>query len=137
MIEGEAPMLGKLEIMRMAQAMAQHAGTRQTAIAQNIANADTPGYKARDVTGFAKAYQSGSASYDQRATRAGHLTGSTNLSAPELSVRVVQDTQSPNGNTVSLEAEMMRASDVKHHHDMALTIYQTSLGILRTSLGRR
>jgi len=130
-------MLEKLEIMRLAQAMAQHAGARQVAIAQNIANADTPGYKSRDVISFAKAYQSGNIRYDQRATREGHLTGGTNLAAPELSIRAVQDAQSPNGNTVSLEAEMMRASEVKHQHDMALTIYQTSLGILRTSLGRR
>ena len=42
----------------------------------------------------------------------------------------------PVGNTVSLETEMMKAVEVRHDHEMALSVYQTSLGILRTSLGR-
>lgn len=50
-------MFNKIEVMQMAQAMATHAGLRQTAVSQNIANADTPGYKARDVAEFAATYE--------------------------------------------------------------------------------
>lgn len=46
-------MLENINLFRMAASMAAHAGSRQAVIAQNIANADTPGYKARDVTAFA------------------------------------------------------------------------------------
>ena len=42
----------------------------------------------------------------------------------------------PNGNTVSLETEMVRATEVRHQHEMALSVYQSALGVLRTSLGR-
>ena len=45
-------MFEKLEIFRMAHAMSVHAGARQSVVAQNIANADTPGYAARDVRPF-------------------------------------------------------------------------------------
>ncbi|MFD1807778.1 hypothetical protein ACFSHQ_05285 [Gemmobacter lanyuensis] len=58
-IEGEAPMFEKLQIVRMAQALAGHAGARQGEIARNIANADTPGYRARDMPDFAAAYADG------------------------------------------------------------------------------
>ena len=43
---------------------------------------------------------------------------------------------SPNGNTVSLEQEMVRGTQAKSNHDLALTVYKTSLDIIRTSLGR-
>jgi flagellar basal-body rod protein FlgB len=41
-----------LDILRLAQSFAAHAATRQQAIAQNIANADTPGYRSRDAVSF-------------------------------------------------------------------------------------
>ena len=50
-------MFGKIELMDMAQAMARHAAQRQNVIAGNVANADTPGYKARDLTSFAESYR--------------------------------------------------------------------------------
>ena len=43
---------------------------------------------------------------------------------------------SPNGNSVSLEDEMVKGADIKRQHDLALTIYKTSLGLLRSSIGR-
>lgn len=128
-------MFEKLEIFQMAGAMARHAATRQTAIAENIAQADTPGYKARDVASFADTYQDTSG-MKMRTTRAGHLMGSS-ASAPVARPIAGTGSESPNGNNVSLEAEMMKAVEVKGHHDRALAIYQSSLGILRTSLGRR
>ena len=45
-------MFEKLELTRMAQALAAHAGARMAVIAQNVANADTPGYKAKDLPDF-------------------------------------------------------------------------------------
>ena len=42
-------MFAKLELTRMAQALASHSGARMDVIARNVANADTPGYRARDV----------------------------------------------------------------------------------------
>jgi len=130
-------MLDKLEIFQMAQAMAQHAGTRQAAIAQNIAQADTPGYKARDVASFSETYRAQDGGAGQRATREKHLTGNADRYEPEIITLTNSGSQSPNGNTVSVELEMMRAAEVKIQHDTALTVYRSSLDILRTSIGRR
>ncbi|GHC29773.1 MAG: flagellar basal body rod protein FlgB [Rhodobacterales bacterium 65-51] len=127
-------MFEKLELVRMAQAMAVHAGARQAEIARNVANADTPGFKARDLPPFAEVYD---ASQDAlRRTRPGHLlSGETDGPAPVL--RTQRGAAAPNGNTVSLETEMVKSVEVGQQHEMALGIYRSAASILRTSLGRR
>lgn len=130
-------MFEKLEIFRQAHAMAQHASARQTAISRNVANADTPGYRSVDLAPFSETYRAASGSFDLRTTRHGHVpspSGIGNGQRPEL--RPIHGATAPNGNDVSIEAEMMRAADVRASHDMALSIYQNAIGILRTSLGR-
>ena len=129
-------MFEKLEIFQMAGAMARHASARQNVIAQNIAQADTPGYKARDLTSFVDTYQQQDGGMHLRATRSGHFMGDE---ARPLAAHVVagEGSESPNGNNVSLETEMVKAASVRKQHDRALAIYQSSLGIIRSSLGRR
>lgn len=125
-------MFENLDILRTAQAMAGHATQRQNLIAQNVANADTPDYRSRDLTSFADAYAESSGS-GMRATRAGHL-GLENASY----VQEIEDdpsAMSPDGNSVSLEDEMVKSVDVQREHNLALTVYKTSLNILRSSIG--
>ena len=128
-------MFGKLEVTRMAQALAAHAGARQGVIAQNIAQADTPGYRARDLTPFVDTYRAGNQPDALFATRPGHIR--FEAVAGEAVVRQMPGAASPNGNTVSLETEMVKAVDVKQQHDMALSIYRSVSEIVRASLGRR
>jgi flagellar basal-body rod protein FlgB len=127
-------MFNKIEVMQMAQAMASHAGLRQTAVSQNIANADTPGYKTRDVADFSATYEGGDATA-LRATRSGHMFGGETFSA-SIEKTASNGTESANRNNVSLEEEMVRGVDTKRQHDLALAIYKSSLDVLRTSLGR-
>jgi flagellar basal-body rod protein FlgB len=127
-------MFDNLEIIRMANGLARHAGARQDVTARNIANADTPGYRASDAVAFGEIYESDMAQ-GMRATRAAHIAASDTVEGVRLFD--VPGESSPNGNTVALEAEMMRSAEIRHQHDMATSIYRTSLDILRTSLGRR
>ncbi len=129
-------MFDKLEIFRMSQSLAQHAAARQSTIAQNVANADTPGYRARDLASFADSYKT--SDEGMRATRAKHMMSSAaapNVAKPETVIR--PGAMSPNGNSVSLETEMFAAADAQREHDLALSIYRSSLNIMRASLGRR
>ena len=115
-------------IMRLSQAMARHAAQRQVVISQNVANADTPGYRARDVAPFGAYLQQPGIVDDLRAGRVQHLSPARLLETA--------DSRAPNGNTVSLEREMMRAAETRQSHDLALAIYGSARGILRTALGR-
>lgn len=124
-----------LEIFSMAQAMAQHAAARQATVAANVANADTPGYRAQDLAPFSETYRAEQPETGLRTTRTGHVmegeapgSAFTRIDTPGPSA--------PNGNTVSLETEMVRATEVRHQHELALSVYQTALNVLRTSLGR-
>lgn len=125
-----------LTLFRMAHAMASHAGTRQAVIAQNIANADTPGYRPIDVTPF-RDLIAGQGESGMRATRASHLNAGGTAADPRILTAAANGNASPNGNGVSLEDQMLNAVEVKRQHDRALAIYKSTLGILRTSLGRR
>ena len=127
-------MFEKLEVFQMAQSMARQASLRQGAIAANIANADTPGYRERDVAPFAESYRTEHRDA-MKATRSGHLGADGSYRVAVAENRDAQ-TASPDGNGVSIEDEMVKAVDVKRQHDLALAIYKSSLTVLRTSLGR-
>ena len=127
-------MFETLEVFRMAQAMARHAGSRQAVVAANIANADTPGYRSRDVSPFLDTYRSGDTGA-MRHTRDRHLGGHEGAAAPRVADS--PGPSSPNGNTVALETEMFRSVDAKRQHDRALAVYRASLDLVRSSLGRR
>lgn len=128
-------MFEKLEIFRMAHALAVHSGARQAEIAANVANADTPGYRAGDVAPFSEYYDVRSDGTAMRTTRDGHL-GAGMHGAAELRRVDLPGEAAPNGNTVALEAEMRKGVEVRYAHESALSIYETARNILRTSLGR-
>jgi flagellar basal-body rod protein FlgB len=125
-------MFEKLELTRMAQALAAQSGARMAVIAENVANADTPGYKAKDIPAFAEVYAA--EGLEMRSTRSGHIA------APSAAAMPIADTarghESPNGNSVSLEAEMVKSVEARQSHDMALAIYRASSDVIRASLGR-
>lgn len=128
-------MFERLEIFRMAHSMAQHAGARHTVIAQNMANADTPDYVARDIVPFKSLYEAGGPQQSQKATRATHLNGSSeDTSFSKIERR--DASSDPNGNTVSVESEMLHAVEAKRQHDRAMMIYKSALTILRTAVRR-
>ena len=43
-----------INVLSLASALAAHASARQQVIAENVAHADTPGYRARDIADFAR-----------------------------------------------------------------------------------
>ncbi|WP_101067147.1 FlgB family protein [Roseovarius salinarum] len=129
-------MFENLQVFRTAHAMAVHAGTRQAVVARNMANADTPGYAARDIPAFKDMVDGTTRPFALRATRAGHLTDSAGTLSATVIRRDDQPTN-PNGNGVTLEDEMLKAVAVKRQHDRAIAIYKSSLNILRTAVGHR
>lgn len=121
-------------VMKLAQNLARHSGARQAQIAKNIANADTPGYRARDLAAFSETFEQSGQTREVRTTRAGHMNGTALGTA--FQTHDVGGQASPNGNNVSVEVEMARGTDAKSSHEMALTVYKSSLDMLRMSLGR-
>lgn len=99
--------------MYLFQLASQHGAwlaVRQAATANNIANADTPGYKAMDVTPF-------QAVFDQTqlrvaVTQPGHMSLSASEAVDVEQVRERSDDEALSGNDVNLEGELAKAGDI-------------------------
>ena len=125
-------MFDRLEMFRLSGALAEHARQRQTVAAGNVAQADTPGYRARAVADFATSLRE--EPFAMRATRASHLPPPEPTGAR---VSFAAGPASADGNTVTIETEMANAARARSDHDRALAIYSNGLSVLRASLGRR
>ena len=107
----------------LASQHARYLATRQATIAGNVANANTPGYKARDVVPFA-----------QVLARTGldmASTASTHLEAQGSRIPV-QEAKSTGGwevlessSAVSLEQEMLKAGDVSRQHNLDTAVVKS------------
>lgn len=130
-------MFKSLELSRMAQAMASHAARRQGVVAQNIAHADTPGYRARDIAPFSETYQTPDRRLSLRATHAAHLPGrvGAGFAASLTEVERAAPNAAINGNSVSLDTEMVQAAQTRLAHETALGVYATLRAITRAARG--
>jgi flagellar basal-body rod protein FlgB len=126
-------MFEKLEISRMAQdPWPPMPGRGWPSSRENVANADTPGYKAQDIARFRRnlCRRPGLA---LRATRPGHLAG--DAADRRRKGRGCRGPRRPNGNSVSLEKEMVKPRPrPRQEHEMALAIYRaTGSDVMRAS----
>lgn len=112
---------------------------RQSVLAQNVANADTPNYRAGDLKPLDfKALTAGAQSGVALATTDAHHIAA---SAGEGHAGFKADSAKPfevslSKNGVSLEDEMMKVSETQASYEMAVNLYQKQVGMLRTALGR-
>ena len=127
-------MYQNLDLFQTSGAMARHAGSRQAVVAQNIANADTPGFRALQVPSFSEAVKNSGVG-TMKMTRSNHLHGDTKAA---VVARVTESAAepSPNGNSVSIEDEMLHSVEVTREHSRALAIYRHGLTVIRATLGR-
>ncbi|WP_246120741.1 flagellar basal body rod protein FlgB [Chitinolyticbacter meiyuanensis] len=110
---------------------------RQEVIASNIANADTPQYKARDFD-FRTAYEaavSGKPADALKATDARHLQPKTQVDplSPELLYRNPYQA-SIDGNTVEMDTEMREFADNAIRYQAAITFMQRRIEGLRGAM---
>ncbi len=126
-------MFESLDVFRISDAMARHAGSRQAVVATNIANADTPGYRARTMASFRETYRA-TETGSLRTTRPGHRGG--DMAATSARIGTGGTEPSPNGNAVSLETEMVAGVEAEREHSRALAIYRHALTVLRTTVSR-
>lgn len=111
---------------------------RQTLLAENVANAETPGYRGRDLAPFsfeAALHQSGTGVATQ-ATHAQHFSVGSSGGVPGArSLNSFEVT--PEGNGVTLEDEMMKLANNQMDYQAATTLYTRSLRLVSIALGRK
>jgi flagellar basal-body rod protein FlgB len=105
---------------------------RQRLLAQNIANADTPGFRAQDAVPFADILSRRLRAPAVVQTDARHIAPTR--AAHAVTARTAERT--PNGNTVSLDEQAIRMAETDNAHALAMGLHRKYLGLFRTALGR-
>ena len=119
---------------------------RHTVLSENVANADTPGYKGRDLKELSfnrlmasAAPRATSMTATQVArTNPKHMSGTM----VDATAGFKQDTgnsfeTTPQGNSVSLEEQMMNVATNQLDFNTVASVYSKSLNVLRTAVRRR
>lgn len=103
-------------VLDIAKAMADHAAVRQATATENLAQANTPGYRAKEVQAFSEVFEKGV--------------------APKVQIDASAAVK-PNGNSVHLEGQIVELAEAKGQHDMALGVWEKVLSMYTEALGRR
>lgn len=112
---------------------------RQGILAQNVANADTPNYRAKDVQtpDFKRTLSRSSQQLRLAATDEKHFSG---LNISSGSGRIVnRDStyeRSPNGNNVVIEEEMSKVAENQAEYQKVLNLYRKSVDMFKTAIGK-
>jgi flagellar basal-body rod protein FlgB len=124
----------RIDLLDLAEQRLNWATHRQEVLAQNIANANTPGFRPRDVRSFADAL-AGTAAVTPVRTQPNHLAGPSGVLAGDETVDR-RHTQSPDGNAVAIDEQLVKLADTDTIHRFATSIYHKYLGMFATALGR-
>ena len=110
---------------------------RQDTLSQNVANADTPRYVARDLKDleFDRLVGDAARGTTMTATNARHFAISS-LHGGKFEDHETPDQESnPNGNAVSLEVQMIKVADTQAQYAAAANLYAKAITMMKTAIG--
>ena len=127
--------ISDLPIFSMLRSRMQWHQERQRLLAENIANADTPDFKSRDLAPLRFDPSQSAAHVALASTSPGHIAtqqarGFALQRGQAFEVR-------PTGNGVQLEDEMLKVASNQMDYQAATTLYSRSLGLIKLALARK
>jgi flagellar basal-body rod protein FlgB len=124
--------MADLAIFDLAQQRLGWLDARQQVTAQNIANANTPSYVARDLLPF-DSYLAHTTITPER-TNPLHLAS---FESPVLSANKTAVTEvAPDGNSVSIEDQLTKVADNETQQGLVGNLWKTYMGMFMTALGK-
>jgi flagellar basal-body rod protein FlgB len=128
----------EIPLFRLADQRLGWLDRRQQVLAQNIANADTPGYQPADLAPFASsiaaAGDTAAAPGELALTDPAHLPGT--LDRGMRGAGAQPTLRAPDGNAVSLQDQLTKVADVETNQAMVSELYRKYLGMFREALGK-
>ena len=131
--------ISDIPIFAMLRTRMQWHQERQRVLAENVANADTPGFQPRDLAEpkcERPAPAGAPAGLTLVRTSPAHQASGASGSASFASVRDAGKQIRPTGNAVSLEEQMIKVAANQMDYQAATSVYSRSLGLIKTALGR-
>ena len=131
--------IGNLTIFQAVKKRLNWLGQRQEILAQNIANADTPEYRASDLKpyNFKELLRREGAQLNMVATGNQHLTGRQKRIRDYAAEERKPFETAPAGNGVVLEEQMSKIGETGANFKMTTGLYRKHLGMIKTALGRQ
>lgn len=131
-------------LLQALKAKMDYLGQRQSVLSQNVANADTPGYRPQDLVevDFARYLNIGNekgkpTSVSMAATDDQHIGNPGNTETSKASKQKKTYEVAPTGNAVILEEQLLKSSQNVMDYNLMINLYQKQIGMLRTALGSR
>ncbi|WP_343074000.1 flagellar basal body rod protein FlgB [Microvirga zambiensis] len=125
-------MTSPVYLFDLASRQSQWLAARQTTISGNVANANTPGYRARDVEPFADVLDK--TKLTMAATNGGHI-GFEPSRAEAAKVKKSESWDTVySKNSVSLEQELIKAGEVNRQHSLNTSIVKSFHRMLLSSV---
>ncbi len=130
--------ISDIPILTMLRTRMQWHQERQRVLAENVANADTPNYYARDLAPPTFEHVLQTASLTLARTDPGHLgVGSGGGDSSQFAEdKKLHYEIRPRGNAVSHEDEMLKLAGNQMDYDAVTSIYTHSLALIKTAIGR-
>lgn len=128
-------MFDKLNLVALAKGRMDWIAQRQEVLAENIANANTPGYVPSDLKPFKAQLNETLLPVQPVATNPMHIR-------PEIrDPRVVSETKktfesSPDGNAVVLDEQLAKVGDAKGAYEVAASLMQKQFRMIKLALGK-
>ena len=110
---------------------------RQEVLSQNVANADTPGFVARDLKplDFEQALGQTTNGATLMTTNTRHIALTPSHASQFEDHEAPDQESSPNGNSVALEAEMVKVSDTQAEFQAAANLYSKAMMMMKEAIG--
>ncbi len=108
---------------------------RQGLLAENVANAETPGFRGNDLAAYS--FDKALSTISTQATVPGHISVTTSGTEAFAAHRSASFEVTPEGNGVTLEDEMMKVAQNQLDFQTVTGLYSKSMRILRTALGKQ
>lgn len=122
------------EPLRLAEQRLAWLEARQQVLARNIANADTPQFRPRDLAPFHRLL-AGAGGLGLARSSPLHLAGASGPGPRATTDRLTAE-RTPNGNAVALDEQALKVADTDSAHALATALHRRYLGLFRTALGR-
>ena len=110
---------------------------RQDVLSENVANADTPGFVAKDLKplDFEDALSQTGNGASLVTTNTRHIAITPSHIAKFEDHEAPDQESSPNGNSVALEAEMVKVSDTQAQFQAAANLYAKAMTMMKEAIG--
>jgi flagellar basal-body rod protein FlgB len=112
-------------------------GQRQSVLAQNVANANTPGYKAKELSPFKTfSEELQSASSTMRVTDEKHITPAGMAGVNAMTKKMRSFEILPTGNSVDLEQQMIEVTATNVEYQADTSILHKFMSMMKLAIGK-